>query len=53
MLNLSSQKHECPSAAQKGQVASSASQGKGWQGMSYGSVVTAFTENVVPMSRPE
>src|SRR5882762_3306458 len=36
MLNLSSQKHECPSPAQEGQVPSSASQGKGWQRTRYG-----------------
>src|SRR5213075_104198 len=35
MLNLSSQKHECPSSAQKGQVPSSASQSKGWQRTRY------------------
>jgi hypothetical protein len=36
MFNLSSQKHECTSSIQEGQVPSSASQGKGWQGTSYG-----------------
>src|SRR5205823_12537830 len=63
MLNLSSQKHECPSFAQKGQVPSSASQSKGWQRTRYGLGRDGFhrkrrtdvgprVDNKAPIGRP-
>jgi hypothetical protein len=53
MLNLSSQEHECQSSSQKGQVSSPRVRVRAGRGCAAASAVTAFTENVVPMSGPE